>query len=134
MHGSFTHLTTVSSARFSLMFTPLRLFRWRPLVETLGTAVEKLGNTDSVTVYSRIGVFRSATDPGIDSDKPKQYINDSGDLDDCPDVTIKINQELERAIRIWQSQSQNSLMSGKLHADSYTHLNVLTWRGSRSTQ
>ena len=62
----------------------------RPLVETLGIAVEKLGNTDSVAVYKRIGVWRSAIDPRVDCNKPKQYINDNWAFDGCPDATIKI--------------------------------------------
>ena len=64
--------------------------RRRLLVETLGIAVDKLGNIDSEAIYKRIGVWRSAIDPSVDCDKPKQYINDNEAFDSCRDATIKM--------------------------------------------
>ena len=52
--------------------------------------VETLGNIGSEAIYKRIGVWRSAKDPSVDYDKPKQYINDNGAFDSCPDATIKM--------------------------------------------
>ena len=64
--------------------------RRRLLVETFGIAVGKIGNIDSEAIYKRIGIWRSALDPSVDYDKPKQYINDNGVINSYPDATIKM--------------------------------------------
>jgi len=59
-------------------------------VETLGLVLKAHRDKDSESVYSRIGVFRSAIGPTVNEDYPARYINYNNVFDGCPSTTIKI--------------------------------------------